>query len=376
MASKQKVLVLLPLFDLGGAEKQGVYIARSMQESGKYEVEVWAIGKGTGKLCVLLDDLGLKYKCLNKSFDSFYNVKSRIKLYFNFRYSIQKSKIEILIPFTYHCNVLAASTFRFSRVKKCVWFQIAMEYQFSYSSFEKIASKFKPVYAANSLAAAKFISEKHKIELSSVSFIPNPFEFISPKESRNSWREKLNIKSDELMFFIAANFYPEKDHETLLNGFSKAKKKHKNAKLVLAGSKEYLPALNNLKALSFDLSLSFEDVLFIGTSDDVPGLIEASDICFLTSISEGSPNALIEYMGYGKPIIASSIPPIVELLNSSYPYLFEKGNSDDLALKIDLLISEINFPKVHDLTEVNREKILTQYTIESNFNAFHKIISQ
>jgi glycosyltransferase involved in cell wall biosynthesis len=92
-------------------------------------------------------------------------------------------------------------------------------------------------------------------------------------------------------------------------------------------------------------------------------------------VSEGSPNALIEYMGYGKPIVASAIPSITELLTPEYPYLFEKGNWDDLTLKINELVSELYTPKVSRLKLSNTERILTEYTIESNFNAFHKLLS-
>ena len=61
MSSKQKTLILLPVFDLGGAEKQGYYIAKSLQDSGLYDVEVWALDNGSGNLCPLLESSNLKF---------------------------------------------------------------------------------------------------------------------------------------------------------------------------------------------------------------------------------------------------------------------------------------------------------------------------
>lgn len=78
MSSKQKVLILLPVFDLGGAEKQGLYIAKSLQDSGMYEVEVWALDQGSGNLCELLDAANLKYSNLKIPFSSFYNRKREL----------------------------------------------------------------------------------------------------------------------------------------------------------------------------------------------------------------------------------------------------------------------------------------------------------
>lgn len=375
MSSKQKVLILLPVFDLGGAEKQGLYIAKSLQDSEMYEVEVWALDQGSGNLCELLDAANLKYSNLKIPFSSFYNRKKRIGVYLKFRKSLRKAGINSIIPFTYHCNVMSASTYKFGGVSKCLWFQIAMEFHIPMSTFEKLALKFKPTYASNSRAAGKFIAERHGQNAEDVAFIPNPFEKIAIKTERTVWRLKLGIAEEEIMLFIAANFFPEKDHETLINGFQIALKQNPKLKLVLAGSQNNKERVNLVKSICYDLGLDKNQVNFIGASDDVSGLINASDICLLTSVSEGSPNALIEYMGYGKPIIASSIPSIVELLQPSYLFLFEPRNSQDLALKIFQLTEILNSKVCQELVEINENRVLTEYTIESNFNAFHQILS-
>ena len=375
MRQRNKVLILLPVFDLGGAEKQGLYIANSLQKSGEYEVEVWALEKGSGNLCKPLNDLNLRNKGLEIRFDSFYNRKKRLKVYWKFLWQLRKSKFDIIIPFTYHCNVLSASTFRFAGVKKCIWFQIAMEFHIPLSFFEKLAIKFKPIYAANSIAAASFIGEKHQVDLSKIAFIPNPFEPLEIKMSRADWRLKLNVKPKEIMLFIAANFFPEKDHETLVKGFAMALKTHSNLKLILAGNQNNIGIVNKIKAKCFDLGLNLNHILFIGSSDDIPGLISASDICLLTSVSEGSPNALIEYMGYGKPIVASNIPAISELLNPDYPFLFEKSNAADLSHKLIEIITKLETTDLDESIKNNQKCIINNYTIEANFKAFHKIIA-
>lgn len=375
MSSKQKILILLPVFDLGGAEKQGYYIAKSLQDSGLYDVEVWALDNGSGNLCSLLESSKLRFSNLKIPFGSFYNRKKRLSVYLQFIKALRKAKINAVIPFTYHCNVLAASTYKFGGAKKCLWFQIAMEFHIPMSTFEKLALKFSPIYASNSKAAGKFIAEKHGQDANEVAFIPNPFEKIAIKTAREDWRLKLGIAEDEIMLFMAANFFPEKDHETLIKGFHLAFKQNSKLKLVLAGNHNNVERVSMVKSSCFDLGLNSEHVLFIGASDDVPGLIGASDVCLLTSVSEGSPNALIEYMGYGKPIVASAIPSIVELLHPVYPYLFEAQNSEDLSAKIIDVISILGTEYGQNLVNANQNTVLTEYTIQTNFNAFHKLLS-
>jgi glycosyltransferase involved in cell wall biosynthesis len=375
MSSKQKILILLPVFDLGGAEKQGYYIAKSLQDSGLYDVEVWALDNGSGNLCSLLESSKLNYTNLKIPFGFFYNRKKRLYVYLQFIKALRKAKINAVIPFTYHCNVLAASTYKFAGVKKCLWFQIAMEFHIPMSTFEKMALKFKPIYASNSKAAGKFIADRHAQDANDVSFIPNPFEKIAIKTEKEDWRLKLGIANDEIMLFMAANFFPEKDHETLIKGFHLALKQNSKLKLVLAGSQNNKDRVNLIKAICHDLGLMKSQINLIGASDDVSGLINASDICLLTSVSEGSPNALIEYMGYGKPIVASSIPSIKELLNPAYPYLFEAQNSDDLSVKIIEIISILGTEYCQNLVKANQNTVLTEYTIQANFNAFHTLLS-
>jgi glycosyltransferase involved in cell wall biosynthesis len=375
MTRKEKILILLPVFDLGGAEKQGFYIAQSLQDSGLYEVEVWALDYGSGNLCPLLESSNLNYTNLKIPFGSFYHRQKRLSVYFQFTRALRKAKINAVIPFTYHCNVLSASTYKFAGVKKCLWFQIAMEFHIPLSTFEKLALKFNPVYAANSRAAGNFIAERHGQNATEISFIPNPFEKIAIKTERGDWRSKLGIAENEIMLFMAANFFPEKDHETLINGFHMAIKQNPRLKLVLAGSQNYVERIDRVKAICFDLGLSDQQVIFVGASNDVPGLINSSDICLLTSVSEGSPNALIEYMGYGKPIVASDIPSIIELLKPEYPFLFKAQNSEDLSVKINEIISTLGTDYCHNFVNVNQNRVLTEYTIQANFNAFHKLLS-
>ena len=375
MSSKQKILILLPVFDLGGAEKQGYYIAKSLQDSGLYDVEVWALDNGSGNLCPLLESSNLRYTNLKIPFSSFSNRRKRLFVYFQFTKSLRKAKINAIIPFTYLCNILSASTYKFAGVKKSLWFQIAMEYHIPLSTFEKIALKFKPIYASNSYAAGTFISKRHELDLNAVAFIPNPFEVISEKMKREEWRLKLGVKENEFMLFIAANFFPEKDHETLIKGFYSALQQNTRLKLVLAGDQKNVERARLVKSICFDLGLNSGQIIFVGTSDDISGLIGASDICLLTSVSEGSPNALIEYMGYGKPIVASAIPSIIELLKPEYPYLFEPQNSEDLSMKIMEAISILGTEHCQNLVKINQNTVLTEYTIQANFSAFHKLLS-
>jgi glycosyltransferase involved in cell wall biosynthesis len=71
---------------------------------------------------------------------------------------------------------------------------------------------------------------------------------------------------------------------------------------VVAGSG---PALPGAEALAASLGLDDGAVSFLGERNDVPALLAASDMFVLTSDDEGLPNALLEAMAAGLPVVST-----------------------------------------------------------------------
>lgn len=371
--SKKRVLILLPVFDLGGAEKQGFYAAKELKQDGEYDTEIWAFNKSSGNLIKLIEEEGIVYKDLNISFTELNNSKKRLLFYFQFIRKLRKSNFYGILPFTYHANLTTAFCFRFGGVKKALWFQIAMEHHIRVGRFEKFASRFKPIYASNSLAAGDFISKRHLLDNDqTVYFIPNPFEIKEGKLSREEWRRYLGIKDDEFAFGIVANFYHEKDHLTLLKAAKLLKDKGVKFKLILAGDNNRSDTyLLKLKAFILDNEL-YDFVKFSGVVQDVPGLLQCFDCGMLTSSTEGSPNALIEYVAYRRPVIVSDIKPNMEIVGDNYPYHFPVGNEVKL---LEQMESIINRPKgIEKRMEELGEKTINKYSQEENLKAFISIL--
>ena len=109
---------------------------------------------------------------------------------------------------------------------------------------------------------------------------------------------------------------------------------NKDITLYIAGTGSLLDELENE---STALKLS-DKVKFLGYRDDTDTIINSCDVMVLPSLFEGLPLTLIEYMSYGKPVIASNIPGINDILNNENGTLFESGNSDSLRQAISNFI--------------------------------------
>jgi radical SAM protein with 4Fe4S-binding SPASM domain len=71
--------------------------------------------------------------------------------------------------------------------------------------------------------------------------------------------------------------------------------------------------LERLRAMSRELRIA-DRVHFVGHVQDVPGLLAASDLFCYPSLADGMPNAVVEALAMGLPVIASAVGGVPELI--------------------------------------------------------------
>jgi len=82
-------------------------------------------------------------------------------------------------------------------------------------------------------------------------------------------------------------------------------------------------------------------VLLLGQRTDVPDVLAALDVAVLTSDREGSPLAIMEYMAAGKPIVATSVGGVPDLVTHGVDgLLVERGDVLRLAQSIAVLLRD------------------------------------
>ena len=183
-------------------------------------------------------------------------------------------------------------------------------------------------YATHLLAvsdnAAKWLYGNKAYQLGSVTIMPNAIDSAKYQynvDKRKVKRVELGLK-DIFVVMHVGSILPVKNHSFLLEIFYQLKKRITNAKLICVGGGDY----SSLKKKAKELNIQ-DDVVFLGTRNDVPELLQAADIFVFPSKFEGLPGAVLEAQAAGLPCVISDIitdevcltPECVQLSLSASP---------------------------------------------------------
>ncbi len=107
----------------------------------------------------------------------------------------------------------------------------------------------------------------------------------------------------------------------------------------------------------------------LGLQDNLPMLYKAMDLFYFPSITEGQPNALIEAMMAGLPVLTSNIPPIQEMMPSEMKgLLLDPMNAGNASAEIVRCIED---PAYAEKFVVSAD-FLEQFDAERNFKRFRE----
>jgi len=159
-------------------------------------------------------------------------------------------------------------------------------------------------------------------------------------------------------------FTEEKNYQLLIRAFSKVINNYRDYKLVIYG--RYDGRLH-LKELVKELDLS-DYVVFAGQTNDVAGSIYDASLFVLSSMSEGVPNALMEAMALGIPVVSTDCPcggPATLIQNKENGLLVKNNDVDELANAIDYMLS-------HPIDAANMAKKATEIGIKYGGKSIYK----
>lgn len=353
-----KLLFIAETLSYGGAARRFVGVANAMAERN-HQVEMLIYGD----IIDIRDSINSKVKVKNEviNFDSsnwvqrniFYRIKS-IKKINSF---LGKKSFDIIISFNDMVNInLLLSD---ARKKSKILISERSDPNFNKRYLQIIKKKlfrhadgivFQTEGAKNFFEG--YLPESTKI-------IPNPIP-------NNVTFKRYKGRKQKKIVSVARLWLYQKRQDILLRAFKEFTKKHKNYELVLYGDG---PDYSKIQSLIQELGIS-DKVSLAGAKDNIIERIKDAELFVLSSDFEGIPNALIEAMAVGLPVVSTRCSPggaeflITHKING---LLVERDNYKELAKAMLYMIENPTDAsrmgdKAKDITDrLNEEKIYNKW---------------
>ncbi len=196
------------------------------------------------------------------------------------------------------------------------------------------------------------INEKYKVgKREQFSIIPLGFDFSGLEKNcqYSGWLKKaFGISETEIVIGLVGRLTPVKNHQMLLKIAQNMKKNYPQLRFVIIGDGECRQQLQE-EASRLDL----KNIVFTGWIQESAKIYSDLDIVVLTSHNEGTPVTLIEAMFCGKPIIATKVGGVIDLIeNGTNGFLVQPGNISEFQ---NSLVALLDSEKRYQLGQSGKE---------------------
>jgi glycosyltransferase involved in cell wall biosynthesis len=160
-----------------------------------------------------------------------------------------------------------------------------------------------------------FVIETYGVDSERVRVIPMGIDVPPPISAarREELRTDLGLRAGEPVIGCVARLVGRKGHAYLVDAMRDVSKTHPEARLLLVGDGDKREALEQaVRELGLEAN-----VLFLGFRSDVPELLELVDFTVLPSLQEEFGLVLLESMVHEKPVVATSIGAIGEIVKTA-----------------------------------------------------------
>jgi glycosyltransferase involved in cell wall biosynthesis len=226
-------------------------------------------------------------------------------------------------------------------------------------AMQRAAYGFAHKVVANSRAAAnRLIFER--VPSRKIAVVPNGLDCgrVQPRQPRPTLRKVV----------VVANLRPEKGHDVLIDAAVDVLRRFPDARFeIVGGGPDLAPLLARAEARRV-----LHAFTFLGQRDDVAARLAAADIFVLPSRSEALPNAVLEAMAAGLPIVASRVGGLCELIDDGTTgLLVPPGDPQPLADRMCRLIADP--PHAARLGSAAQTAAHARYSFERMVESFESI---
>ena len=240
------------------------------------------------------------------------------------------------------------------------------------SVFDAEASRVARIIAVSRATAADLVDAG--VPAPRIDVIYNGVDMLAyAAGERAATRTRLEI-GDAFLVLVPARPYAEKGIDVLLQATrgliaGEVSRGDRRVQVLVAGDSRHRSSYETLAAR---LGLG-ERVWFLGHRDDMPDLYAASDVVCLPSFREGLPYALSEAMAAGRPVVATDVGGVAEMVvDGETGLIVPAGDVSALADAIRLLQDTALRQRMGDAAETRARQLFSMESMISHTAAAYE----
>lgn len=358
-----KVLNLITELNIGGAEKA---LARFLAhlDRGRFMPMVACLYGGDGPVAGEIHELDVPVIDLGMA------AKWRWDALWRLYWLLRQERPTVLHAWMFHANVSGRVLGRLVGVPVIISSErtMGMEDRWRYW-LNRLTSVLTDRVVCVSQQVADFIVQEVGISRHKTLVVPNGidvrnFEHLPTKQQA---REMLGLSFDRMLIGTVARLDRVKRLDVLLQ----AMRSLRDVQTVIVG---YGPERAQLEAMSEQSGLASR-VRFAGQQDNVRTWLAAMDMFVLSSDWEGMPNAVLEAMAAGLPVVATAVGGIPEaVVDGVTGLLVPPRDPTSLAEAITNLLHDPDLR--HQMGQAGRERVVTQFNIATTVRCTEALYQQ
>jgi len=338
--------------DPGGAEKALVQLVLGLDR--RYWDPFVVCLSGRGALADELEQGGVETRCLQAV-----GLRSVTRFWALVR-EFRRRRPQLVQTYLFHANLvgrLAAAVAGVPRVVSGI--RVAEQRYVSRLWWDRWTQRLVDRHVAVSQAAARFSVDTGRLQPDRVVVIPNGVDTqrlaaVAPR-SPVSW----GLPAEARMILFAGRLDDQKDPLLLLEAVQEVLDHLPDVHLVMAGS----GPLHEVLQQRIASAPTRPRMHLLGQRSDVPALLRSASCFVLPSRWEGMPNAVLEAMAAGCPVVATRVEGSTEILDHDRcGLLVPVGDAAALSAAITRVLTDP--PLVDCLTSAARHMVEQSYTWE------------
>lgn len=193
---------------------------------------------------------------------------------------------------------------------------------------------------------------------------PSLFDVVLPEHASRDFLRLHELKGDGPLIGIIGRMSPEKGHTFFLEAFPQVLAKIPTARVVFLGTGQEESMLRKICA---EKGLQ-NRVHFMGFQEDIASWYPVLDLVVLPSLSEGLPNVAMEAMLFSKPIVATAVGGVPEVVEDGVTgKLVPARKATDLA---DAIVDLMSSPRLMaEYGVMGRKKVLEEFSPQVRANS-------